>query len=87
MHVIGHLLPIAKLNTPELNPPKMLRLEDAVFLTTHDGLYGATTMLYEGLPNCSVHDKYALNTLNTPNTLNALKEVSEVLQTAHNSSR
>ena len=46
-------------------------------------------MLYEGLPNCSVHDKYALNalnTLNTPNMLNtpnALKEVSNVLQTSH----
>ena len=23
-------------------------LDDAVFLTTHDGLYGATAMLYEG---------------------------------------
>ncbi|MBR1670211.1 MAG: hypothetical protein IJ695_05870 [Butyrivibrio sp.] len=93
---IHDLLPIAKLNTPELNPPKMLRLDDAVFLTTHDGLYGATAMLYdgatamlyEGLPNCSVHDKNALNTLNTlstlntPNTPNALKEVSEVLQTS-----
>ena len=64
---IDDLLPIAKLNTPELNPPKMLALDDAVFLTTHDGLYGATAMLYEGV-------------LNTPN---ALKEVSNVLQTSH----
>ena len=35
-------------NTPELNPPKMLALEDAVFLTTVDGLYGATAILYDG---------------------------------------
>ena len=66
-----------------------MALDDAVFLTTHDGLYGATAMLYEGSLNCSVHDKYALNTLNTPNALNtpntpnALKEVSNVLQTSH----
>ena len=42
------LLPIAKLNTPELSPPKMLALEDAVVLSTIDGLYGATAILYEG---------------------------------------
>lgn len=35
-------------DTPELNPPKMLALEDAVFLTTVDGLYGAIAILYDG---------------------------------------
>lgn len=39
---------VIMINTPELNPPKMLALEDAVFLTTVDGLYGATAMLYDG---------------------------------------
>ena len=39
---------VIMINTPELNSPKMLALEDAVFLTTVDGLYGATAMLYDG---------------------------------------
>lgn len=45
---VDDLFSYANSNTPELNPPKMLVLEDAVFLTTMDGLYGATAILYDG---------------------------------------